>query len=146
MSDLTQFAAFVGVGCVNTVIDFGLFNVAARRPFLFHWVIASLFSTTVAMSFSFAMNFLLVFRSDGEIWTRGAQFVIVTAFSAYVIQSMVILLARRASSLAGGEGILIGGRFFLATGEIVERNLAKLMAVAAGFLWNFLWYKHFVFA
>jgi putative flippase GtrA len=127
-----------------------LFNVLTRTPFCWRRVPASLVSTSAGVGFGFMMNFYFVFQPQApDLFERLIRFAAVTAFSCYVIQSAVILLGTYYSSQSVRRVIrwvrhLPGGtkldHLFL------EKNLIKGTAVLAGLIWNFSWYKFFVYA
>lgn len=145
-----QFGGFLVVGALTTALDFLGYNLLTRRPPGWSRVAASLVSCTVAMAFSFSVNWHLVFHPDGREWLgRVGKFLLVTATSSYLIQSAVIHLlsghwlgpVRWASLLASHWGPT---RQFPA--DTVARNTVKAAAVGVGLLWNFAWYRWWVYA
>jgi putative flippase GtrA len=138
------------VGAVNTVLDVWLFNRLTSRPLFWRRVSASLASTSAGMMFGFAMNLAFVFQPhEGAVAVRALRFLWVTAISCYVIQTAVIMLGthycRQRIGLVSGCGAWLS-QVSCIDYALMEKNLIKAMAVAAGMVWNFLWYKFYVFA
>jgi len=140
---------FVSVGIFSTAIDFSLYNVFAGRRFRWSRICANLLSTTVAMAFSFTMNLLLVFPPEQfSVIGRALKFVAVTACSLYLLQSVVIYVAtniwkfpvRVAKSIAKQLPYLRNQ-----SEDVISRNTVKLLATGFSLVWNFLWYKFYVF-
>jgi putative flippase GtrA len=147
---LQQITGFTLVGAVGAALDWGLFNFFTGQRCGWGRVKASVISTSCAMVWSFSANSFLVFHpGDPAAVVRMLKFLLVTCFSGWVLQSCMVR----------GTGALVVGRFervaltlrripFARTvsGEAVERNLAKVAAIAAGYVWNFCWYRHWVYA
>jgi len=147
---LVQFAGFCCVGAFHTTLDFVVYNLLTRPPVSLARIKASLVSSTFALACSFTANFLIVFRPEGaRLPMRIVDYLGVTGFSFYVIQSLVIRLMSykwvRFTRLlcARVPGWPLMARY---SGETIEKNLVKAFAVAAGMFWNFFWYKMLVFA
>ena len=101
------------------------------------------------MSFSFTVNWHVVFHPDAGHWlVRFAKFVAVTCASSYGLQSLVIhwLSLRWRWPIMKATAIVenwpFASRF---SGDSVDRNLVKAVAVFVGLIWNFLWYRCFVY-
>jgi putative flippase GtrA len=126
---------FILVGLLNTAIDFGIFNVLLL---VFHMqpVVASIISTTVAMLISFLLNRSFVFNRGGHFNGREAlQFFAVTIVGLWVVQSLVI-------SQVGG---FVHAMLF--TSQVwASDDIAKVIAIGASTVWNYLWYSRLVFA
>jgi len=144
-----RISKFVVVGILNTTLDLAIFNCLTSKRISWARIPANIASTSIAMAFSFAMNFFLVFTPPPDaITTHGYRFIVITAIGLYVIQNAVIWLmtnvvtqpvafaARRMSSV----------RFFRGRTMVLERNLVKLSATIASLTWNYLWYKFYVFS
>jgi putative flippase GtrA len=144
-----QMLRFVVAGTVVTVVDFLIYNLFLRYVWRRGRVLASIVSVTLAMACSFTLNRFWVFS---ELQVSGwpvAEFLAVTLVSAYGIQSGVIyLLSRRWRAPAGLvdplSEILRGNQTNVA--DFIERNAVKLAAVGTGLVWNFSWYRWYVFA
>ncbi len=145
-----QFGGFLVVGALTTGLDFAVYNLLTRRPPGWGRVAANVVSCTGAMSFSFTVNGHWVFqptRSAG-VMGQAMRFVLVTAASSYGLQNLVIhglsrwwrapvrWVERRARPCRWTRGW---------SEDVVARNTVKAAAVAAGLLWNFAFYREWVF-
>lgn len=150
MSITWQFIQFGCVGIGATIIDVGIYNLLTRPAIGWRRIPANIVSVTAGMTFNFFANWLLVFHPAGNDWlAMTGKYLIVTTFSAFVLQNLMIHLAtnhwllptRLASTAVRHCGL--EQRF---PAEFVSRNTAKALAIGAGLIWNFCWYKFFVFA
>jgi putative flippase GtrA len=145
-----QFASFALLGVLNTILDFLLYNLFTRAPFRWSRIQANLLSTTVAMAFSYTMNHLFVFSpATPLVFERALRFLVVTAFGLYVVQNFVIYLASKLWLAPVRLSYKVVKSFHLThrwSEEFVSKNIAKLLATFASLLWNFLWYRFYVFA
>jgi putative flippase GtrA len=148
-----QFIFFCVVGVASTVIDFGIFNLLTRPGagrLRLPMIPANIISVTAAMTWSFLANWLLVFRPAGEDWLgRAGRFLATTLFSAFVLQNVVLYFTTRVWEGPVRASIYIARKFGLnkrAGEDWIARNTCKTLAVSAGLVWNFCWYKFFVFA
>ena len=117
---------FAMVGGVNTVIDFVIFGMLAN-VFGVVTVGANIISTTICMIISFWLNYTFVWQSKKSKLETAPKFVIVSAFSAWVVQSVAIWMI---VSIFGGEDVVNLG--------------AKVVGVGCGMVSNYLGYK-FIF-
>lgn len=126
---------FILVGLLNTAIDFGIFNILLL-VFTVQPVAASIVSTTVAMIVSFLLNRSFVFKRGGKFDGREAlQFFAVTIVGLWVVQSLVI------SQVSGFLHAM------LFTSQVwASDDMAKVVAIGASTVWNYLWYSRLVFA
>ena len=145
-----QFAGFCCVGVFHTTLDFAVYNLLTRPPVSLSRIKANCVSTSLALGCSFAANYVIVFSPRTlQLPTRIIEHLIVTCFSSYVIQNLVIRLMSwewvglTRSLCARVRGWPLVTRY---SGETIEKNLVKAFAVAAGMVWNFFWYKMVVFA
>jgi putative flippase GtrA len=146
----SQLSLFLLAGTFNTTIDFVTYNLLTREPLRLSRIQANCISTTLAMTVSFTTNLLLVFHPTRmQALERGVNFILVTAFSSYVLQNAVIyvtssvwLLPVRAALWSLRKLPVAGGW----SDEFVQKNVVKALAVLAGLMWNFTWYKFFVFS
>jgi len=125
------FVKFLLVGSFNTLLDITLYflfsNIFDINP-----ILANVFSTGITLCFSFLLNHKFVFRSQRKKRTTAVQFVAVTLFNAWVIQSLII---------AGVVHSLGNTPFFL--DHIWTLNLlAKVCSVGVSFILNFLGYRY----
>ena len=150
MLPATQFVLFCVVGVVTTFVDFAIFNLLTGRRVRWRRIPSNIVSVTVAMAWSFLANWFLVFQPDGNAWLeRAGRFLATTAFSAFVLQNFILYVTtyvwRGPASLAVMlVGKLCPGRRL--NEDVISRNACKVMAVTAGLIWNFCWYKFFVYA
>lgn len=141
-----QVVLFIVTGVLSTLLDFFLYNRFTRR---LSRVLANICSTSIAMGFSFTVNLVLVFQPEVfRVPERAVKFVLVTAFSLYVVQNVVIYVT---SELWLGPVRLAcrWARHWAATRgwteEFVGKNTVKVLATAFSMVWNFFWYKYFVY-
>jgi len=145
-----QFLLFCMVGVIATAVDFGIFNSLTGRPL--HWkrISANLVSVTVAMAWSFLANWFIVFHPDGYNWlARAGRFLMTTAFSAFVLQNLILYLTTYIWQWPARLALALVRRLrpqHPLNEDMISRNICKSMAVSAGLIWNFFWYKFFVYA
>lgn len=150
LGTVAQLGFFLLAGALHTSVDFVVYNVLTREPLRLSRIQANCVSTTIAMAVSFTTNLLLVFqpaRVQGV--ERGLKFILVTAFSSYLLQNAVIYLTSSFWLLPVRSALWILRKIPVAVGwsdEFVQKNTVKSLAVLAGLIWNFAWYKLFVFA
>jgi putative flippase GtrA len=138
---------FVLIGVLNTLIDFAVFNIFIYLGL--YRIIANIFSTTIGMAFSFAMNRSWVFGSrQGNVLRQAVMFLGVTAFGLYVIQNMVIFFLTEVwlapLNLAYNivELIDLDGVF---SRSFITNNGAKGTATLFSLTWNYLLYEGIIF-
>lgn len=136
-SFVKKFIKFGGVGVLNTIIDYAVFNFClsafGMSPFY-----ANFFSTSAALSFSYFANKSYVFKHGKGYDHRSAlSFVLVTTFGLWIIQglglAMIVHLVQ--SNHAA----------FYASHEYLVINVSKLIASVASIVWNFIMYDTVVF-
>ena len=102
------------------------------------------------MTFNFFANWLLVFRPAGKDWlAMTGKYLVVTSFSAFVLQNLMIRLATNQWHLPARLAFMAVRRCGFERRfpeEFVSRNTPKALAIGVGLIWNFCWYKFFVFA
>jgi putative flippase GtrA len=145
-SELKRVGKFGIVGVINTIIDFGIYNVLSSRVG-FTLVQANIVSTTVAMVFSFFANKNVVFKSkSGSIKHQAISFLLVTAFGLYILQTGTIELLTHVwlwpmntlVIFAHSAGITDHNSFII-------KNGAKLVGTVISLIWNYVMYKKVVF-
>ncbi len=145
-----QFLLFCIVGVITTVVDFGIFNLLSRPAVGWRRIPANIVSVTAAMTWSFLANWFIVFLPEGQGWLpRAGRFLLTTAFSAFVLQNVILYLTTYV-----WKGPVNAARFFVRkvspkhpwNDDLISRNTCKALAVSAGLIWNFCWYKFFVYA
>lgn len=145
----TRIAKFGLVGIINTIIDFGIYNILTGKRFKWSRIKANIVSTTTAMIFSFFANERFVFRAQsGNIWLQALSFYLVTAFGLYVLQNLIIHFLSKRWQLLPNLAVRIvhalGLKKWL-NDEFVRKNTAKLAATAVSLTWNFVLFQYVVF-
>ncbi len=144
-----QFLLFCIVGVITTLLDFAIFNWLARPAVGWRRIPANTVSVTVAMTWSFLANWFIVFHPDGQDWLgRAGRFLITTAFSAFVLQNLVLYFTTYIWKGPAVVAIFVVRKLHLnqrLNDDMVSRNTCKALAVSAGLIWNFCWYKFFVY-
>jgi len=145
-----QVILFCAVGLATTFIDFTLFNLLTRptpRGRRLPIIPANTISVAVAMAWSFLANWFIVFQPAGQDWLgRAGRFLMTTAFSAFVLQNLVLYFTTKIWKGPARASLLVAQRLRLkVTGDAISRNTCKLLAVSVGLIWNFCWYKFFVY-
>ena len=88
---LREFGLFLLTGAMTTLIDFLVYNLLTRKALAWSRTTANLLSSMVAMSFSFTVNWVLVFHPHNAVWMeRAMKFLVVTCLSSFGLQSIVI--------------------------------------------------------
>lgn len=127
----TQKVRFIAVGGINTVVDFGV--LFALETLGLPAVVANLFSTTCAFSFSFFANRKYTFKTTSTNLKRElALFVSLTLFGLWGLQTVIIALITGTLSHSGLANSLV----LLA---------AKILASTVSLTWNYLVYSRIVF-
>ena len=148
-SAIIQFMLFGCVGATGTVIDVGIYNLLTRPSVGWRRIPASSLSVSGGMVFNFFANWLMVFRPSGNHWLGMAgRYLVITSVSAFILQNLVIYLTTRHWLLPASMAIKtvrivrLQHRF---DDDFVSRNTSKAVAIATGMVWNFCWYKYFVY-
>lgn len=148
-TQIKQVGKFGLVGIINTLLDFGLYNLFTSSLVGFSLYQGNIFSTTIAMAFSFFANKRLVFKQEGgNLLKQAVVFVAVTGFGLWVLQNGVIKLLvdvwpaplNLAYSIVGALGL---DQIF--SRDFVTKNGAKAFATLVSLTWNYLLYKKVVF-
>lgn len=146
---LNSLAKFGLVGILNTLIDFGIFNVLTSKKIGWKKIPANLASTTVAMIVSFSLNRGFVFHAtSGNIYLQTAEFFAVTAFGLYVLQNIVIWFLLDVwewpVELAWKIVQLVKLDKYMSH-DFVRKNAAKAAATLVSLTWNYLMFSFIVF-
>lgn len=114
---------FVLVGGTNFLLDLGIYTLLAN---VLGWnqIVANIISVTISMAFSFYMNYTFVWRSQKNVFETVVGFFVVSIFSNYVVQNLVILLV----------GSIIG------EGN-AQNIICKVCASGVGMITNYFGYK-----
>ncbi len=150
MESSRQLLLFFVVGVLTTVVDFAVFNLLTGRRLRWRRIPANVVSVTIAMVWSFLANWFLVFQPDGHAWLeRAGRFLVTTAFSAFVLQNLILYLTTYTWTLPTTLALALVRRLWPGhqwNEDMISRNTCKVMAVSIGLVWNFFWYKFFVYA
>jgi putative flippase GtrA len=145
-----QFLLFIVVGVITTAIDFGIFNLLTRPAVGWRRIPANVVSVAVAMAWAFLANWLIVFQPAGQDWLgRAGRFLVTTAFSAFVLQNVILYVTTYVWKWPVNAALFLIRQLRLShrlDDDLVSRNTCKALAVSAGLVWNFCWYKFFVYA
>jgi len=124
-----EFLKFALVGGFNTLLDillFGLFANALGLP----TVASNIISTTICTCVSFLLNSKFVWKSTRATRETAPKFFIITLFTAWVVQSVVLSLV---------------GNFFpkiwILQNDSIFNYFAKICASATGMIINFFGYR-----
>lgn len=133
---------FAAIGVINTLIDFVILNIFAHAIGLPR-IPSNIVSASVAMTFSFYANRTVVFRGhDGNARAQAIRFLAVTLTSAYIIQNLMIYLFAEAWTWpldTAYDFIRVLEK------EVFVTNGAKVAAIGASMVWNYVLYKRVVF-
>ena len=140
-----QIALFGLVGVANTALDFVIYNLLTRK---IPRIPANICSTSVAMAFSFTANFFVFQPHTFDAPGQATKFIIVTAVSLYVIQNVVIYLTTNVWMQPVRWANSATQKIQLTSGwseSFVSKNTVKLFATGCSLVWNFLWYRFYVY-
>lgn len=131
-------------GAFSTAVDFATLN-------LFIYVIhipsvaANVISISVSLAVSYGINRRLVFRRRPPTRRHIVYFLIITMVGLYGLQSGVFELTSQyplaQSTIAGYLSNILSYVPFTA----LESNVVKLMATLASGVWNFFFFRKFIF-
>ena len=127
-----QAGGFLLAGALCAVVDFGVFNLPAG-PRRWRRVPANVVSTALAMTAGYLLNHCVFTHGKSLGGTETWRFLIITLSAALVLQNAV---------LAAASGFLDSRCNWP---DWFQRNLAKALAVGTGMVWNFTWYRAWVF-
>lgn len=147
---VAQVGKFGVVGVINTVIDFAIFNALTGTRLKVPKIPANIFSTTIAMVFSFFANRQEVFLAgrSGDPVAQAVLFFLVTGFGLYVLQTGVLylLLYRwQWPTLLVDWVLRVSSPKQSPAEDLVLRNGAKAAGTIVSLIWNFFMYKYVVF-
>lgn len=132
-----KLVGFGGVGVINTLIDYAIFNLLligfGVRPF-----VANLVSTSFALTFSYFANKRFVFKHAGVFDVKSAVlFICFTLFGLWIIQGAGLALII--------HWVQTNYPTLYNEHEFLIANGAKLIASIASIIWNFVAYNYVVF-
>lgn len=114
---------FALVGSLNTLIDFIIYGVLANF-FGVPQLLANIISTSVCVTISFTLNYHFVWHSKKSKLKTAPGFLIVSLFSAWVVQS-----------------VAINGALSILSESKLTNLIAKACGSLCGMVTNYLGYK-----
>lgn len=133
-----QVIRFIGVGFVNTVIDIAIYTILRNLGLVF--ILANIISTSIALCFSFTFNRSFTFKAHaGKANDQFIKFIPITLCGLWLIQPIVIYFASSLNNVLHYSTHLP----FAAQNKIL---IPKLCATAVSLVWNYFWYKNYVFS
>lgn len=146
---LWQVGLFALVGGANTVLDFAIYNILTSEWVGWQRIPANVVSTTVAMTFSFVVNLLWVFNPRRRLVPmRACRFLWVTSCALYGVQNLVIWLTSSVWSAPVDQlSAQVAPLLSLGAGseDLIARNVVKGLATVGSLIWNYFWYRFYVF-
>jgi putative flippase GtrA len=146
---MPQFFLFCVVGVITTTVDFSIFNSLTRPSVGWRRIPANVVSVATAMTWSFLANWFIVFHPNGYEWLeRAGRFLMTTAFSAFVLQNVILYFTTCVWKGPVNVALVVVRKLRLnrrLNDDMISRNTCKALAVSAGLIWNFCWYKFFVY-
>jgi putative flippase GtrA len=112
------------VGGINTVLDLIIYGFLVKALGIFV-VAANIISTSIVLLVSFALNDSFVWKSKKSRRETAPRFVMMSLFSAWVVQSGIIWIV---VNVFGGSDTM--------------NLVAKLMGIGAGMVSNYFGYKY----
>ena len=130
-----QAAKFGLVGVLNTLIDLGVLNLLSfitgvTKGFVIGGVNIPGFS--VAVLNSYLWNKLWVFQHKEGLWLDFPQFLVVSIIGIILNGTILVIMTTYVPPIFG-------------LSEQIWLNVAKIVAIPANMIWNFLGYKFIVF-
>ena len=133
---------FICVGILNTLTDLTILNILVFA-FGFKLLVANLFSASISIVLSYFWNHIIVFqRRHKRTWQLFVKFVVVTGLSIIAVQSAIIFAVEHVLTV---KSIISFSHANHSQAHFIQVNGAKVAAVAAGMVWNFLLYHFVVF-
>lgn len=124
---------FAAVGALNTTIDFLIFILLAAFGMM--PIFANIISTSCGMVCSFILNRSFVFGpSSAKAHHEILKFLLITLSGLWIIQSAVIF----------SSNTLLNSLFSIDSG-IIMNTISKILATGVSLVWNYYWYKNYVF-
>lgn len=147
---------FAYIGILNTIIDIVLLNslriitntqTTNEKKIIF----LNIISASIVACFSFFMNRRFVFKAKEH--TKNSQlipFLVVTLFSIFVIQTIVIAISLNHLGDMSHFFMSIIRNLQIpvvkdATINFYDTTLSKVIATCASMIWNYLFYSKFIF-
>lgn len=154
---IKQIGKFASVGVINTLVDLAVLNFLVL-VFSFNltvnvlglsFLVANVVSVTIAMIGSYFLNKYWTFEAkekDRNLLQETLKFILITVIGMFVIHQIVFNLflvwwtwpVDLAKTIAHFVGIRSLDNF-------ITLNFAKVLAILASMVWNFIGYKLWVF-
>lgn len=141
-SEIKRVGRFGIVGVVNSLIDFGFYNLFAVVGLALP--VAKILSAAIAVAASFFANRRFVFRvnGQGDRW-QGLRFILVSVVSAFGLGPLTVYFLTKVWLGPVQLGQIIAGRFL--SHDLIVRLVSFGGAVAVSLVWNYILYKKVVF-
>ncbi|MAS74999.1 MAG: hypothetical protein CMO57_01215 [Verrucomicrobiales bacterium] len=140
-----QVTLFSLVGMINTALDFFIYNLLTKK---FSRIPANICSTSIAMIFSFTANFFVFEPTAINATEQATKFIIVTATSLYVIQNIAIYVTTNIWTRPSKAAYALINKFEFTKNfseSFISKNTVKLIATVCSLIWNFIWYRFYVY-
>lgn len=135
------FIIFAAIGVVNTAIDAGIFVLL--HSFGLGIIVANLISTSVAIIVSYLLNSKFTFTHSGGLTKEKAvKFIGITLTGQWILQPVIIYIAMHAMRGVGFESYVMS---MTANWQEIVALLAKMCAIPATLVWNYVLYRRVVF-
>lgn len=121
------------VGVANTLIDFVALSIFVYIGFTV--IIANIFSTSIALIFSFFANKNYTFQQGKSTPNKKRQFLTflaITLFGLWGIQSLIMYLSDIILSPIIGQ-------------DYIKLYTGKIIATVTSLVWNYIMYRKYVF-
>jgi len=153
-STMAQVIRFVITGVINTLLDIVVLNLLSlatgvtQGPLL---IVLNIVSFSVAVINSYFLNKHWTFKDQDRSNEpkKLTQFLVVSVIGAGInsgiLYFITTIVPRPTETLNYVSGILPVIGDFLSNPEVFWLNIAKVFAIGASMVWNFLGYKFFVF-
>lgn len=145
-SEVAQIGRFGLVGILNTIVDFGVYNLLLILFASLDPVIASIVSGTAAMINSFIFNKSFTFKAKKLSPVKGVLFFVVTLFGLYVIRPIVVWFFTGVWLWPAEFAHRITASLHLSfSQDFITHNAALVAAIAIVLVYNYLAYKYLIF-
>lgn len=145
-SEVAQIGRFGLVGILNTIVDFGVYNLllilfASLAP-----VVASVISGTAAMINSFIFNRSFTFKAKKLSPVKTILFFVVTLIGLYIIRPIVVWFFTGVWLWPAEFAHHITSWLHLSfSQDFITHNAALVAAIAVVLVYNYLAYKYLIF-
>jgi putative flippase GtrA len=105
-------------------------------------------STSIAMAFSFSANFFVFQPTVLNTYDQATKFILVTATSLYIIQNLAIYITTNIWNSPSKTAYTLIKKINPTKNwseSFISKNTVKLIATGCSLIWNFLWYRFYVY-